>query len=292
MAKSVEGSTIVETPLGTVEYVEQGEGAPLLFTHGSPGGADQGIAMTRFLAAQGFRAICISRPGYLGTPLAESVATPDQQADLELALMDALGVEQFPVMCWSGGGPSTYRLAAKHGDRVTALVMCAAISNAYDFGNGINAIEYSLLTGAVGNWLLKEMTKHTPKAVVDMVGTEEGDLTKEQAHALSEHIWNDEAKREFVMEVSATISGRHDGLKNDQEQFPQIRDLGLRDIRTPVLLLHGTADSDVHPDQSEHALELLPEVVIHRIPLGTHLAVWTDPTADTVQAAIIEHLKG
>ena len=40
------------------------------------------------------------------------------------------------------------------------------------------------------------MTKHAPKAVVDMVGTEEGDLTKEQAHALSEHIWNDEAKGE------------------------------------------------------------------------------------------------
>ena len=94
------------------------------------------------------------------------------------------------------------------------------------------------------------------------------------------------------MEVSATISGRHDGLKNDQKQFPQIRDLGLRPNRTAVVLLQGTADSDVHPDQSEHALELLPNVEIHRIPLGTHLAVWTDPTTDKVQAAVIEHLKG
>ena len=91
-----------------------------------------------------------------------------------------------------------------------------------------------------------------------MVGTEEGDLTKEQAHALAEHIWNDETKREFVLKVSATISGRHDGLKNDQEQYPKLRDLGLSGISTPTLLVHGTADSDVHPDQSEHALEQLP----------------------------------
>jgi len=41
--------------------------------------------------------------------------------------------------------------------------------------------------------------------------------------------------------------------------------------------------------QSEHALELSPNVEIHRIPLGTHLAVWTDPTSDAVQARIVDH---
>src|SRR6476661_1616306 len=66
--------------------------------------------------------------------------------------------------------------------------------------------------------------------------SEEGDLTKEQAHALTEHIWNDEIKRNFVLAVSATISGRHDGLNNDQTQFPKIGDLGLSSISTPTLL--------------------------------------------------------
>ena len=199
--------------------------------------------------------------------------------------MDKLGIDKFAVMCWSGGGPSSYRLASKHGDRVTSLVTLAALSMHYEFGNGINRIEYSLLTGAVGNWLLKEMVKHTPKKVVGMVGSEEGDLTKEQAHALTEHIWDDDTKREFVLAVSATISGRHDGLKNDEKQFPKIGDLGLSSVATPTLLVHGTADSDVHPDQSENAVKQLPNAEILRVETGTHLCAWTDPTSDDIQAA-------
>ena len=205
--------------------------------------------------------------------------------------MDKLGIGTFAVMCWSGGGPSSYRLAAKHPDRVSALVTLAAVSMRYEFANGINSIEYSLLTGAVGNWVLKEMVKHAPKSVVGMVASEEGDLTKEQAHTLTEHIWNDETKRDFVMKVSATISGRHDGLKNDKQHFPEIGDLGLSTISTPTLLVHGTADSDVHPEQSENALEHLPNAEILRVQDGTHLCVWTDPTCDEVQARIIAHLK-
>ena len=291
MAKTVEGSTITDTSLGKVEFIEHGEGVPVLFVHGSPGGCDQGAVMTEFLVPKGFRVISISRPGYLGTPLNAGVADPDQQADLEIALMDSLNIDTFAVMCWSGGGPSSYRLAAKHGDRISALVALAALAMHYEFGNGINSIEYSLLTGSVGNWLLKEMAKHTPKTVVGMVASEEGDLTKEQAHALTEHIWNDETKRDFVLRVSATISGRHDGLKNDQKQFPIIGDLGLSNVSAPTLLVHGTADSDVHPDQSESGLKQLLNAELMRVENGTHLCVWTDPTSDDIQERIAAHLK-
>lgn len=291
MGKQVEGTTVADTALGKVEYVEQGDGAPVLFVHGSPGGCDQGALMTEFLVGRGFRAIAVSRPGYLGTPLSDDVAEPEQQAELELALMDALGIDEFAVMCWSGGGPSSYRLAAKHGDRVTALVALAAVSQRYEFAKGIESIEYSVMTGAVGGWIVKEMVEHTPKKLVGMMASEEGDLTKEQAHALTEHIWNDDVKREFVTKVAATISGRHDGLKNDEHQFPKIVDLGLSSISTPTLLVHGTVDSDVHPEHSEHALAELPNADILRVELGTHFATWTDPTSDDIQARIIEHLR-
>ena len=53
MAKTAEGSTIVDTSLGKVEYIDHGDGPPVLFVHGSPGGCDQGAVMTEFLVARG-----------------------------------------------------------------------------------------------------------------------------------------------------------------------------------------------------------------------------------------------
>jgi pimeloyl-ACP methyl ester carboxylesterase len=218
--------------------------------------------------------------------------SPDQQADLELALMDSLGVERFGVFCWSGGGPSSYRLAAKHPERVTALVVLAGVSKHYEFANGINGLEYSLLTGGLGTWLLKEMAHYAPKQVVKMSVAEEGDLTKEQAKELSEHIWNDEDKRDFVLAVSATISGRKAGLNNDREQFLQIGDLELGKIRVPTLLVHGTADSDVWPDQTENAAEHIPHAEVIRVKNGTHLCTWADPASADIQERIAAVLNG
>jgi pimeloyl-ACP methyl ester carboxylesterase len=45
----------IATPHGPMRYAEDGDGAPLLFVHGSPGGCDQGQLMGAFLVARGFR---------------------------------------------------------------------------------------------------------------------------------------------------------------------------------------------------------------------------------------------
>src|SRR3954463_5057228 len=100
---------IVETARGPVEYASLGAGPPVLVVHGSPGGWDQGAAMAGFLVDAGFRAVVPARPGSLGTPL-EGREPIDAQADLHAALLDLLGIERAGVICWSGGGPSTYRL--------------------------------------------------------------------------------------------------------------------------------------------------------------------------------------
>ena len=52
MAKTANESTIVDTSLGKVEFIDHGEGAPVLFVHGSPGGCDQGAVMTEFLVTK------------------------------------------------------------------------------------------------------------------------------------------------------------------------------------------------------------------------------------------------
>jgi len=277
------------TAAGDVDYTDQGGGEPILFVHGTPGGSDQGTLMSAFLVDAGFRVIAPSRPGYHTTPLTDTNGTPDAEAELELALLDSLGIDRFGIMCWSGGGPSTYRLVATHPERVTSVVALAAVSKAYTFEH---SMEESMLTGRVGGWLMKEMVRHSPKSLLKSTVTEEGDLTKAQAKELIEHIWNEPAKRQFVLDLTATISGdRSAGFKNDRAEFPKIGDLGLSSIEAPVLLVHGTIDSDVPPDHSEHAHDTLPNSEIVRVENGTHIATWTDPTSDNIQARIVAHLQ-
>lgn len=280
---------VADTALGPIEFVDHGEGRPVLFVHGSPGGADQGSMMGAFLEPLGFRVVALSRPGYLGTPLDDGRATPDQQAALELALMDHLGIDRFALLCWSGGGPSSYRLAARHPDRVTSLACLAGVSGPYEFPSGIAGIEESLLTGRFGHWLMKELVRHAPRSVVKMVPAEEGDLTKDQAAELAGQIWDDPVKRQFVLDLSGTVTGRRAGLKNDAAQFPGL-DLDLGSITVPTLLVHGSVDTDVPPEHSERALAEIPGAEILRVTGGTHICAWTDPTTDQIHQRVAAHL--
>ena len=282
--------TTIDTQEGTIEYVDRGTGPVVLFVHGSPGGSDQGVLMTEFLVDAGFRVVTPSRPGYLGTPLTGDHIGPDQQAQVEAALMAALGVDRFGIMCWSGGGPSAYRLAVNHPDRVTALVAIAAVSKAYTFATGL---EQSMMAGRFGAWLIKEMGKHAPKSLVKSTVGEEGDLSKAELKELTEEIWDDEVKRRFVLGLADTVTfqGRKAGLDNDHAIFPTIEDMQLSRITAPTLLVHGTVDTDVAPEYSDFALGAIPGAEIVRVEGGTHIAVWTDPTSGALHEQIVAFLR-
>jgi pimeloyl-ACP methyl ester carboxylesterase len=73
-------------------------------------------------------------------------------------------------------------------------------------------------------------------------------------------------------------------------QFPKLA-LDLARITTPTLLVHGTADTDVKPEYSEHALAQIPGAEILRVKDGTHVAAYTDPTSDDVHARIAQFLR-
>ena len=287
----IPGSTVLETPLGPVEHTDGGAGPPVLFVHGSPGGCDQGVLMTRFLADT-HRVVALSRPGYRSTPLTPGTSTPAEQAALGVALMDALGIERFHLVCWSGGGPSSYLLAAGHPDRVASVVALAAVSKPYevDLRRRVGMAEEKLLMNRFGHWLAGKLAVGAPKTAVKMLLAEEGDLSRQDVKALTAEVFDDEEQRAFALGLYDTVTGpRRDGFTNDMRQFRSL-DLPLGDVRAPVLLAHARTDADVDHDHSVHADERLPDSQLLTLEVGTHVSAWLGPDAADVQAAVRRHL--
>ena len=96
-AHAAQGSVLIATSCGPIEYQEAGTGTPLLAVHGSGGGHDQGMAFAGALATQGIRVIAMSRFGYLRTPMPAD-ASAAAQADAHVCLLDALGIRRAAIM--------------------------------------------------------------------------------------------------------------------------------------------------------------------------------------------------
>jgi len=94
----------------------------MLVVHGAGGGFDQGSYFAAPLAKRGFRAIAMSRFGYLRTPLPAD-ASAEAQARAHVCLLDALHIQRAAIVGASAGAPSSILFALKSPERTTALVL-------------------------------------------------------------------------------------------------------------------------------------------------------------------------
>ncbi len=255
----------VTTRRGVVEYAERGDGPPLLVVHGTPGGCDQGLLLGETFRAGGFRVIAPSRPGYLGTPLATGAGC-DAQADAMIGLLDALGLGRVAVLGASGGGPSSYLLAATRLDRVSCLLEIDSICLSYtDEHPTVQRLAWSGAGVATMLWLLD----HFPGPVIKMFV---GSATE-----------NPPPRDDLVQIVRAlTLSGagwpeRRDGYANDMSQFARLEGLPLGDITCPTMIIHGSLDRDVMPHHAEHAHARIAGSRLEWINGGSHAGFYLSP---------------
>lgn len=114
-----------DLPEATFARTRLGSGPGLLLAHG----AGSSLANTYGPILEGLAAshtvVGIDYPGSGDTPRSTTPLSLDDLADQLVAAADAEGLDRFAVSGFSLGGPVAIRAAARHPERVTALVLTA-----------------------------------------------------------------------------------------------------------------------------------------------------------------------
>ena len=247
-------SSVVDTPVGVVEYADTGPGtAVLLMLHGTPGGYDQVLSHIQATgsANSGARYIVPSRPGYLRTPLA-SGESPEQQAQLYAALLTKLGISRVFVIGASGGGPSALQFAIQYPERCSGLILEAAATQRI-------VVEQKHLPPILQDFLIFLFRK---KAISDL-------QAKDPADPVISRLG------EGVLASLVPASRRAAGQANDLQQFSQMEEWPLSSIRCPTLIVHGTLDKDVPIAHAEFAHAQIANSELVKIEGADHLMFYT-----------------
>ena len=280
---------IIETRLGPVECASYGEGAAVIALHGGMGGCDQSLLLARSaIAVPRFRILAVSRPGYLGTPLG-SGHSPEQQADLCAALLDALGIARAAVIAVSAGGPCALQFALRHADRCWAMVTVSACTGHLDTPRLVSRSLAIMRVAACIPFMERAIGRR-------MAGTPEEAARRSIADAelCARTLAHHDAGPLLVSLLTSTfdhLRQRLPGTMNDTVQFRQVNAYPLAQIAVPALAIHGTSDRVVPFAHGEAVAKTVPGAEFLAIEGGEHVSLFThlEQVRARVGAFLLEH---
>ena len=260
-------SRVVNTPSGPIEYAWNGAGPVVLVIPGTFGGFDQALELGVYLTRMGFKVLGVSRPGYLGTPIATG-RTPAEQGDAYAALLDSLRLGTVAVVAASGGGPSTLELASRHPSRVDHLVLIAALSGSKaqppTRPSRLTAVTDRLWGDGFLMWWELRRYEASGRKVLDSPI-----FSPDSQRRLAE----DSTKLERFFRLAwfrFPPSRRNDGYLNDREQFGKFAFSRFDAITASTLVVHGTADRNVPIEHGERTAASVSGAEYLKIEGGDH----------------------
>jgi pimeloyl-ACP methyl ester carboxylesterase len=272
-------------------YGESGEpnGVPVLFFHGF--GTTRVICPPDSTAAQlGVRLIAVDRPGLgLSTPLPGRRLVDWPRDVAEFA--DALGLDRFSIVGWSGGGPYALACGRMLGDRVVSIALVSgaaplAKTTRTDYLRRFD--RNAVIVAGKAPWVVRIAMWHWgreqrrdaeaffDKSVAEMCAADQEVLSEPQLR--SRMIAN---SRELY---------RQGGRGMYDEALILARPWGFdpTEIRVPVEIWHGARDEVVPFGMSAHLAESIPGAQLKVFPdEGHHLLyrAWPEILGSLVTAA-------
>jgi pimeloyl-ACP methyl ester carboxylesterase len=273
-------------PAVRARVIEAGQGPPLLMVHGGGGIAAQWAPLMAHLT--GRRILAVDRPGHgLSGPFHYRGSDFRAHAVSFLAgVLDALDLDQAPVVANSMGGLWTLWLALRRPERVSsmALLGCPAL-----LLNTTAPLPLRLL-GARGLnsllWSLQKPSVKATKGIHEMMGHDPAALER-----LPHEFWQTTFRSGLLPhfeEAWLTLLERVVGPFGARRGLP-LREDDLRKVPHRTLFVWGESDTFGTPSTGERAVEVMPQATLRVVP-GGHLPWLDDPAGvgETVQSWLSE----
>jgi pimeloyl-ACP methyl ester carboxylesterase len=252
-----------------------GEGPPVLLLPGLFGSAFGYRTLAPELAAAGFRAIALEPLGVGGSARPEGADySLAAQAARIAALLPALGAERPVVVVHSAAAAIAFRLAARHPERVAAIVSMEGGAPEQAATAGFRrALTFAPLIRLLGG---RRLIRRQVRSTLLGGAADKRWVTDEVV---------DGYMGAAAQDLGAALRG-YRRMANAREPEPLAP--RLRDVRCPVRLLMGAVPHRGGPDEAEIARlrQSLPTLVVQRLAGVGHYIYEEDPHA--VVAAVRE----
>jgi pimeloyl-ACP methyl ester carboxylesterase len=276
-------SQIAHTIKGPIEYTLLGSGTVLLVCHGTSSNCFS-TDIADPLVGAGFSVLTPSRPGYGRTPLSIGPSAAEA-AEALVALLDSLQVPTCDVVAISGGGPTGLALAAGYPQRVTRLVLAAAISHPENRPNEPTYKNQAAFYGPMHNFMwatLGLVSRLSPNG-----------MARQTLVLFSTHDPDDGVSQlspEGIQKIARFYQGRSSrkGALSDNTHTAGA-DL-LRTIRQPTLVVHSREDNSVPFSHAEWSMEHIPQAELCEAGITGHF-FWVDPEFGRICQQMVAFLK-
>jgi pimeloyl-ACP methyl ester carboxylesterase len=249
----------------------------VLFHHGTPFSPVPYASIADAVGARDLAFVACSRPGYASSTRHPGRRVADVAADAA-EVLDALGLDRFVSLGWSGGGPHALACAASLGDRCTVVATIGGVAphdaEGLDWLAGMgpeNVEEFTLAAqrGEAFPQFLESAASQFASLTGPEVATSLGGLVSDIDVAALRGDLADYLARGLAASVTTGIGGWYD----DDVAFTTPWGFDLRAITSPVAIWQGAQDRMVPFAHGKWLASHVPNARPHLLPDEGHVSL-------------------
>lgn len=239
-----------------LNYLDEGQGTPVVFIHGLAGDLSGWTAQMNALRA-GYRVVSFDNRGAgKSTQVDEPISTRDMAHDT-IGLMEHLGITNAHIVGRSMGGAIAQHIALERPDLARSLVLCASFARLDALGIRVLTNMREVLEWR-GSW-----SDHAKHSIQNFVGSAYYNQKPEQIARIESLIGGETRLQAcYVRQNWACLE--HDTLDR------------LSDITVPVLIMGGVHDPICSPTCTAWMSERLPNSRTVMFDGGSHFFLMED----------------